>query len=93
MDIGRKLKDDCQHIQWIDLTQNDFQNDTATVNMIINGLKKQKELIYVGLTAQDSCLDQLVKIVVPKKLPMGLNIRNSRLGKHTTDYLAKQIVN
>ena len=50
-EIGRKLKDECQHIQWIDLTQNDFDNDTATVTMIINGLKKQKDLVYVGLSA------------------------------------------
>jgi Leucine-rich repeat (LRR) protein len=40
MDIGKKLKDDCTHITWIDLTQNDFIYDGASVNMIINGLKK-----------------------------------------------------
>ena len=31
--------------------------------MIINGLKKQKELNYVGLSANDGQLDQLIKIV------------------------------
>jgi hypothetical protein len=52
-DIGRKLKDECTHIQWIDLTQNNFDNDAPTTTMIINGLKKQKELFYVGLSAQE----------------------------------------
>jgi hypothetical protein len=51
MEIGKKMKDECSHIQWIDLTQNDFDQDSATVMMIINGLKKQKELLYVGLSA------------------------------------------
>ena len=51
MEIGKKLKDECQHVMWIDLTQNDFTMDTPTVNMIINGLKKQKDLIYIGLSA------------------------------------------
>lgn len=43
--IGKSLKD-CTHIQWIDLTQNNFYNHkdhtstTNTVNSIINGLKK-----------------------------------------------------
>ena len=63
MEIGKKIKDECSHIQWIDLTQNDFDQDSATVMMIINGLKKQKELLYVGLSAQESQLDQLVKVV------------------------------
>ena len=53
MDIGKKLKDECSHVTWIDLTQNDFDYDLATVAMIINGLKKQKDLIYVGLSCQD----------------------------------------
>lgn len=35
---------------WIDLTQNEFDNDVATHHVIIAGLKKQKELIHVGLT-------------------------------------------
>lgn len=39
-EIGRKLKDECTHIQWIDLTQNNFDNDVPTVTMIITGLKK-----------------------------------------------------
>ena len=63
LEIGKKMKDECSHIQWIDLTQNDFDQDSATVMMIINGLKKQKELLYVGLSAQEIQLDQLVKVV------------------------------
>lgn len=27
-EIGRKLKDDCIHVTWIDLTQNDFENES-----------------------------------------------------------------
>ena len=53
MEIGKKLKDECSHVTWIDLTQNDFDYDLATVAMIINGLKKQKDLIYIGLSCQD----------------------------------------
>jgi hypothetical protein len=33
--IGRKLKDECNHIQWIDLTQNDFYNDNTANSLII----------------------------------------------------------
>jgi len=40
LSIGKKLKDECNHITWLDLTQNDFDHDQATVSMIINGLKK-----------------------------------------------------
>jgi len=40
LSIGKKLKDECNHITWLDLTQNDFDHDQATVTMIINGLKK-----------------------------------------------------
>lgn len=50
-DIGKKMRDECSHIQWIDLTQNDFDRDPPTITLILNGLKKQKELIYVGLSA------------------------------------------
>ena len=35
MQIGRKLREEAQHIAWIDLTMNDFDNDTATVATII----------------------------------------------------------
>lgn len=40
MAIGKKLKDECSHITWLDLTQNDFDHDVPTIAMIINGLKK-----------------------------------------------------
>ena len=54
MAIGKKLKDECTHVTWLDLTQNDFDHDQQTISMIINGLKKQKELIYVGLTGEEA---------------------------------------
>lgn len=31
MAIGKKLKDEVQHISWIDLTQNEFDQDTAAI--------------------------------------------------------------
>ena len=91
--IGKKLKDECNHITWIDLTQNDFDHDQATVTMIINGLKKQKELIYVGLTAEEAQVDQIVRLAQPKKPAISLNIRNSKLGRSATDYLTKSLQN
>ena len=91
--IGKKLKDECNHITWIDLTQNDFDHDQPTIAMIINGLKKQKELIYVGLTAEETQVDQIVRLVQAKKPAISLNIRNSKLGKSATDYLTKSLQN
>jgi len=38
--IGKKLKDEVTHIQWIDLTQNAFYQDSTALSMIIQGLKK-----------------------------------------------------
>ena len=48
--IGKKLRDEIVHIMWLDLTQNDFDTDVAAHALIISGLKKQKDLIHVGLT-------------------------------------------
>lgn len=48
--IGKKLRDEVTHISWIDLTQNEFFNDVNANTTILSGLKKQKELNYVGLT-------------------------------------------
>jgi Ran GTPase-activating protein (RanGAP) involved in mRNA processing and transport len=33
--IGKKLKDEVTHIQWIDLTQNAFYQDSTALSMII----------------------------------------------------------
>jgi hypothetical protein len=33
--IGRKLKDEVTHIQWIDLTQNEFYNDNPANSAIV----------------------------------------------------------
>jgi len=48
--IGKKLKEECTHIQWLDLTQNDFFFDSIANGAIIHGLKRQTNLLYVGLT-------------------------------------------
>lgn len=49
--IGRKLRDECTHIAWIDLTQNFFINDVLANASIIAGLKRQKELFYAGVSS------------------------------------------
>ena len=42
---------------------NDFDNDTATVNTLVVGIKKQARMMYVGLTVQNVQSDQLVRIL------------------------------
>ena len=63
LQIAKKLRDEVFHITWLDMTMNDFDNDTQTVNTLINGLKKQFKMIYVGLTVQNAQSDQLVRIL------------------------------
>ena len=48
--IGKNLRDQSSHFVWIDLTQNDFNYDQGAINIILAGLKRQKELQYAGLT-------------------------------------------
>ena len=83
--IGRKLKDEILHIQWIDLTQNEFYNDNASNSAIVQGLKKQPKLYYAGLcmssSLHPSVQDQFVKLLGPKRPPINLNLRNSTLVK------------
>eukprot|EP00351_Strombidinopsis_sp_SopsisLIS2011_P005248 CAMPEP_0116880312 /NCGR_PEP_ID=MMETSP0463-20121206/12218_1 /TAXON_ID=181622 /ORGANISM="Strombidinopsis sp, Strain SopsisLIS2011" /LENGTH=168 /DNA_ID=CAMNT_0004530719 /DNA_START=167 /DNA_END=674 /DNA_ORIENTATION=- len=44
--IGRKLRDEtCSHITWIDLTQNQFYDDSTANSLIIAGLKKIQSTI------------------------------------------------
>ena len=33
--IGKKMKDEVQHVQWIDLTQNSFYNDNTANSLIV----------------------------------------------------------
>ena len=33
--IGKKLKDEVTHIQWLDLTQNEFYSDNLSNSMIV----------------------------------------------------------
>ena len=40
------------HITWLDMTMNDFDNESTTVVKLITGLKKQFKMIYVGLTVR-----------------------------------------
>ena len=48
--IGKKLRDEVFHFSWIDLTQNEFYNDVNSTGIILQGLRKQKDLAYAGLT-------------------------------------------
>lgn len=89
--IGKKLKDECTHVQWLDLTQNDFYNDNNANSLITQGLKKQTSLIYVGLSVQGQLADQLVKLVQPRRPPFNLNMRNTTLTAPAADYLFKSI--
>ena len=63
--------------------------------MIIQGLKKQLKLTYVGLCLSGNLhvglIDQYVKLLGPKKPPLNLNLRNSLLTKQAGDYLCKSI--
>ena len=63
LQIGKKLRDEIMHITWLDMTMNDFDNDTATVNALVSGMKKQAKMIYVGLTVQNVQSDHLVRIL------------------------------
>ena len=91
MAIGKKLRDEITHITWIDVTMNDFDQEVQTVNTIVQGVKKQTKIIYVGLTVQGSQGDQLVRVMQPKKPPtsISMNMRNSRLNKNAFTYMSK----
>mmetsp|Transcript_26566 Transcript_26566/g.35531 ORF Transcript_26566/g.35531 Transcript_26566/m.35531 type:complete len:227 (+) Transcript_26566:460-1140(+) len=91
LQIAKKLKDEVMHITWLDMTMNDFDNETQTVSTLINGLKKQFKIIYVGLTVQNTQSDHLVRILQPRRpaISQSLNMRNSRLSKNCFDYLSK----
>ena len=93
LQIGKKLRDEVFHIQWLDVTMNDFDQDTQTVNTLIQGIRKQVKIIYVGLTVTGTQSDQLVRVMVPKKPPttISLNMRNSNFEKSKScfPYLAR----
>ena len=58
--LGKVLRDQVQHIQWIDLSQNEFYNDNPSNSIIIQGLKKQQRLIYAGLTLSGNLHPNLI---------------------------------
>lgn len=93
--IGKKLKDEVSHIQWLDLTQNEFYHDNASNSLLVQGFKKQLKLIYVGLTISGAShgplMDQYVKLLAPRRPALNLNMRNSTITKHAGDYLFKAI--
>lgn len=94
--IGKRLKDEVTHIQWLDLTQNEFYNDNPSNSLIVQGLKKQLKLMHVGLcistALHPTVQDQFIKLLAPKRPPLSLNMRNSPLvNKHSQDYLFKSL--
>ena len=95
-EIGKKMRDNpaVTHLKWIDLTMNDFDNNPATIQTIIMGLKKQggsEGMQHIGLTVPEKQSEALVKILAPKRPPMSLNIRNSKISEKAFDYLCKCI--
>ena len=38
--IGKKMRDEITHINWIDMTMNDFDKDSSTVSMLVQGIKR-----------------------------------------------------
>ena len=61
------------------------------MNTLINGVKKQFKMIYVGLTVQNSQSDQLVRVLQPKRpaISQSFNMRNSRMTVKSCEYLSK----
>lgn len=91
--IGKKLRDDVKHIKWLDLTQNDFFHDNQALSVIIQGLKKQEALNYVGLSVTGLYCDQIVRLLQPRRPPLSLNLRNSTFNDKSIDYLARCLSN
>lgn len=92
--IGRKLRDELSHIQWIDLTMNDFSSEPNTNLAILQGLKKQKDLQYAGLTTMYQQSEFMVQLVSPnKKTSISLNMRNSELTDNAMFYLCNCLAN
>ena len=58
--IGKCLRDQVQHIQWIDLSQNEFFNDNPSNSVVIQGLKKQQRLLYAGLSLSGNLHPNLI---------------------------------
>ena len=93
--IGKKMRDEISHLKWIDLTMNDFDHDAVTIQTIITGLKRQggiDGMQHIGLTVQEKQSDALVQMVQPRKPPMSLNLRNSKLGDKAFDRLCKCLI-
>jgi len=91
--IGKKLRDEVTHFTWIDLTQNLFYNDVAANTAILMGLKKQKELIFAGLTCHGQQSEMMAHLIQPKRPGMALNMRNSTLTKPCMTYLCNNMTN
>lgn len=59
--------------------------------MIIEGLRKQKELQYVGLSTQGPQTEALVKLLAGKKSAFALNNRNSLHTDNSMNFLCDRI--
>ena len=86
--IGRKLRDEVQHLRWFDITQNDYAHNQKDLNSsakanndILIGLKKQKELAYAGVSTFGLQSELMTKLIAPKRPAMALNMRNSTISE------------
>jgi len=48
--LSKALKDNGGHLEWLDLSRNNFGDDYSAVNSICMGLKSQRSLHHFGLT-------------------------------------------
>jgi len=94
--IGKKLRDCSGHIQWIDLTQNDFDCDPSTVKTIIGGYRRQISLIHAGIAVKGEQAREVMQLVkasknhgVPPNYGFSLNIRNSTISREGGNMLCK----
>lgn len=100
--IGRKLNES-SHFTWLDLSQNDFIYECQINNSIINGLRKHRRLIYIGLSTgsrdlnpntglyqmiENQQCEKLLRIIQPKReTGIAINMRNTAIPIRAMEYL------
>lgn len=68
--------------------------DAAIHQTLVQGFKKQKDLVYAGLSCEGAQTDAMVKLIIPKKpTPISLNMRNSQFTTNAFKYLTNSIEN
>lgn len=68
--------------------------DTISNGAILQGLRRQKELIYAGLSTQGTQSESMAKLIVPKRqIGLALNMRNSSISEPAIMYLSTTLAN